>query len=46
MVEPCLEGLTKLATYNAPETKKHFPDARIFLRILKPHSSAGESESV
>jgi AcrR family transcriptional regulator len=31
-----LDGLTRLAVYNPEQFSKHFPDAEIILRILKP----------
>ena len=31
-----LDGLTRLAVYNPEQFNKHFPDAEIILRILKP----------
>jgi AcrR family transcriptional regulator len=32
----CLEGLTRWATYYPEQYNEHFPDAGIFLRMLKP----------
>ncbi len=32
----CLEGLTRWATYDPEHYHDHFPDAGIFLRMLKP----------
>ena len=32
----CLEGLTRWATYDPQHYHEHFPDASIFLRMLKP----------
>lgn len=35
-VRAFLEGLTELSAYNERGLEKHFPDARILLRILRP----------
>jgi len=32
----CIEGLTRQAVYDPEHYHEHFPDARIFLRMLKP----------
>ncbi len=32
----CLDGLTRSADYDADQYGEHFPEARIFLRMLKP----------
>jgi AcrR family transcriptional regulator len=32
----CLDGLIRWATYDPEHYKEHFPDASIFLRMLKP----------
>ena len=38
----CFDGLVKRATMLSPEDNaKHFPDARVILRMLKPDQGAG-----
>lgn len=32
----CLDGLTRWAVYHPGESDRHFPEAEIFLRMLKP----------
>jgi len=38
VVLACLDGLSRLALHNPEQLKKHFPDAGLLLRMLKPHS--------
>ena len=38
VVLACLDGLSRLALWDSEQLKKHFPDAGLLLRMLKPHS--------
>jgi hypothetical protein len=38
VVLACLDGLSRLALHNSEQLKRHFPDAGLLLRMLKPHS--------
>ncbi len=38
----CLDGLIKWAEYDPEHYHEHFPDANIFLRMLKPGSVSGQ----
>ena len=40
-----LDGLTRLAVYNPEQFSKHFPDAEIILRLLKPPAEQQSSPS-
>ena len=38
VVLACLDGLSRLVLWDSEQVKKHFPDAGLLLRMLKPHS--------
>ncbi len=38
VVLACLDGLSRLVLWDSERVKKHFPDAGLLLRMLKPHS--------
>jgi AcrR family transcriptional regulator len=40
-----LDGITRLATYNPEQFKKHFPDTEIILRIFKPSSNRPQQDN-
>src|SRR5229473_589037 len=37
VVLACLDGLSRLVLWDSEQVKKHFPDAGLLLRMLKPH---------